>query len=224
MRFGGGTNEVLRDVIAQRGHGMPSLRAVIGMRADSRSGRSAIWPRCAAACLPPSARRRLPAHAGGERTAADAVEGARRRGRARAGDRGAPRRLRRRLDRPRGLLLWRPDVRCAPWLFTAPCRRRSPSTGSAARRCGQLGCRSWRPEPCAEQSRCAIRATRPSSARCCAPVPDGTSWRLQRRRGLRRRRRPRRLDRRHGRRATGARSAFVVDTGSHRHQSSNRWR
>ena len=24
MRFGGGTNEVLRDVIAQRGHGMPS--------------------------------------------------------------------------------------------------------------------------------------------------------------------------------------------------------
>jgi len=26
MRFGGGTNEVLRDVIAQRGHGMPSYR------------------------------------------------------------------------------------------------------------------------------------------------------------------------------------------------------
>ena len=24
MRFGGGTNEVLRDIIAQRGHGMPS--------------------------------------------------------------------------------------------------------------------------------------------------------------------------------------------------------
>ena len=24
MRFGGGTNEVLRDVIAQRGHGMPA--------------------------------------------------------------------------------------------------------------------------------------------------------------------------------------------------------
>ena len=24
LRFGGGTNEVMRDVIAQRGHGMPS--------------------------------------------------------------------------------------------------------------------------------------------------------------------------------------------------------
>ena len=89
MRFGGGTNEVLRDVIAQRGHGMPSLRAVTGMRLIPDQDERDL----AAMCRERAGRRAR----AGRRT----VEGAGRRGvlgladRRRLGDRRSRRLLRR---------------------------------------------------------------------------------------------------------------------------------
>ena len=50
MRFGGGTNEVLRDVIAQRGHGMPSYGAMTHETA-TRPPSSASSPRRCVALL-----------------------------------------------------------------------------------------------------------------------------------------------------------------------------